>query len=96
MGTYEDLKNGDEGQYRIKLAHTYLEGQTQPQITANADTGYCGNVVLDDGTIVTSSYGKFDPNKTYLDDAENTVMKTSIISKRIDLSLTDRLAGSKN
>lgn len=96
VGTYEDLKNGDEGQYRIKLAHTYLTGQTQPQIAANADTGYCGNVVLDDGTIVTSSYGQFDPNKTYVDDAGNTVMKTSIISKRIDLSLTDRLAGIKN
>ena len=53
-----------EGQYRLKLAHTYLDDQTQPQITAGADTGYCGNVVLDDGTIVTSSYGKFDPDKT--------------------------------
>ena len=96
VGTYEDLKNNMEGQYRLKLAHTYLDDQTQPQITAGADTGYCGNVVLDDGTIVTSSYGKFDPNKTYIDDAGNTVIKTSIISKRIDLSLTDRLAGSKN
>jgi len=96
VGTYEDLKNNMEGQYRLKLAHTYLDDQTQPQITAGADTGYCGNVVLDDGTIVTSSYGKFDPDKTYIDDAGNTVTKTSIISKRIDLSLTDRLAGSKN
>ena len=96
VGTYEDLKNNMEGQYRLKLAHTYLDDQTQPQITAGADTGYCGNVVLDDGTIVTSSYGKFDPDKTYIDDAGNTVIKTSIISKRIDLSLTDRLAGSKN
>ena len=24
VGTYDDLKNGREGQYRIKIAHTYL------------------------------------------------------------------------
>ena len=59
VGTYEDLKNGTEGQYRIKMAHTYLDGQKAPATTANGDTGYCGNVVLDDGTIVTSSYGCF-------------------------------------
>lgn len=93
VGAYEDLKAGTEGQYRIKLAHTYLDGQAQPQVAANADTGYCGNVVLEDGTIVTSSYGRFDPNKTGIDEAGNTVMKTSIISKRIDLAKTDKLAG---
>ncbi len=93
IGTYEDLKAGREGQYRIKLTHTYLDGQTQPQVAANSDTGYCGNVVLGDGTIVTSSYGCFDPTKTYVDENGNTVMKTYIVSKRIDLRLTDRLAG---
>ena len=50
-----DLKNGTEGDYRIKIAHTYLDGQTEPEIEANADTAYCGNVVLPDGTAVTSS-----------------------------------------
>ncbi|HIT53211.1 MAG TPA: exo-alpha-sialidase [Candidatus Fimivicinus intestinavium] len=93
VGTYEDLKNGTEGQYRIKLAHTYLAGQTQPQAAANADTGYCGNVVLGDGIIVTSSYGCFDPTKTYVDENGTPIMKTYIVSKRIDLRLTDRLAG---
>ena len=28
VGTYDDLKNGTEGQYRIKLAHIYVDGQT--------------------------------------------------------------------
>ena len=85
VGTYEDLKNGTEGQYRIKLAHTYLEKQTEPSITANADTGYCGNVVLDDGTVVTSTYGCFG-EKT----AEGKY-KTYVVSKRIKLSDVDKL-----
>lgn len=91
VGTYEDLKNGTEGQYRIKIAHTYLDGQKAPATTANGDTGYCGNVVLDDGTIVTSSYGCFDVNATYIDSKGNTVIKTSIVSKRINLADTDAL-----
>lgn len=82
VGTYDDLKNGREGQYRIKLAHTYLKGQRTPEYSANADTGYCGNVVLPDGTIVTSTYGCFDPNKKRSDNGE---YKTSIVSKRIKL-----------
>ena len=83
VGTYDDLKNGTEGQYRIKLAHTYLSGQTEPDYSANADTGYCGNVVLPDGTIVTSTYGCFDPNKLT---ADGSAYRTSIVSKRIRLS----------
>ncbi|MFR5876777.1 MAG: sialidase family protein [Eubacterium sp.] len=89
VGSYDDLKNGTEGNYRIKLAHIYQQGQKEPQYCANADTGYCGNVVLDDGTIVTSSYGMFSPDnkakkigKTY---------KTYICSKRINLDDTDKL-----
>ena len=39
IGTYDDLKNGNEGQYRIKLAHTYLKNQSEPALSANADTG---------------------------------------------------------
>lgn len=85
VGTYDDLKNGTEGQYRIKIAHTYLDSQTEPAKKANADTGYCGNVVLNDGTIVTSSYGQFGEKK------EDGKYKTYIISKRINLDDTDEL-----
>lgn len=87
VGTYEDLKNGTEGQYRIKLAHIYQQGQRKPQYCAEADTGYCGNVVLDDGTIVTSSYGRFDPkNRNGLFE-----YKTYIASKCINLTDIDEL-----
>lgn len=88
VGTYDDLKNGSEGQYRIKMAHTYLNGQTEPQYSANGDTGYCGNTVLPDGTIVASTYGCFDPNKKT---ADGKKLRTYIASKRIRLADTDAL-----
>ncbi|MBQ8228455.1 MAG: exo-alpha-sialidase [Clostridia bacterium] len=85
VGTYDDLKNGREGQYRIKLAHTYLKNQKEPALAANADTGYCGNVVFDDGMIVTSTYGCFG-NKT-----ADGKYQTYVVSKRIKLSDVDKL-----
>lgn len=95
VGTYDDLKNGTEGQYRIKIAHTYLPHQNKPSIVANADTGYCGNVVLSDGTIVTSSYGIFSPEEkesgVYSTDKGRQKRKTFIVSKRIKLSDVEKL-----
>ncbi|MBQ4243530.1 MAG: exo-alpha-sialidase [Clostridia bacterium] len=85
VGTYDDLKNGREGQYRIKIAHTYLPGQTAPGVCANSDVGYCGNVVIDGKTVVTSTYGAF--GKLNPDGS----LKTYVASKRIDLNLTDEL-----
>ena len=89
VGTYEDLKAGREGQYRIKLAHTYLDGQTEPSIVANGDTGYCGNVVLEDGTVFSCTYGCF--GETCEKDGRQT-LRTYIAGRRVDLALTDRLA----
>ncbi len=88
VGTYDDLKNGTEGQYRIKLAHTYLPLQKEKEYAANADTGYCGNVVLDDGTIVTTNYGCFD-NESRTNGFE---LRTFITSKRINLNDIDELS----
>ena len=87
VGTFDDLVNwynGDksaEGQYRIKLAHPYNSGQSAPAVSANRDTGYSGLVILKDGTIVTSTYGRFsaDSDKTY------------IISKRLNITDVDAL-----
>ena len=95
VGTYDDLKKGKEGRYRIKLAHTYLEAQKAPELAANADTGYCGNVVLSDGTVVTSSYGIFSPEEmkegTQKTDKGKQSRRTYIVSKRIKLSDVDKL-----
>lgn len=88
VGTYDDLKKGNEGQYRIKVAHIYYDHQKKPEYCAHADTGYCGNVVLEDNTIVTCSYGKFSPEKKKADGKE---LKTYIASKRIRLEDTDEL-----
>ena len=82
------MEQGKEGQYRIKLAHIYKDGQKKPEYSANADTGYCGNVVLADGTIVTSTYGKFDPKDKLNFKGE---LRTFICSKRINLADTDIL-----
>ena len=94
VGTYDDLKKGNEGQYRIKLAHIYDDSQTQPEYYACADTGYCGNVVLPDGTFVTCGYGKFSPDEKTVNDKEN-VLKTSICAKRVNLTLADELIAKK-
>lgn len=85
VGTYDDLKNGSQGQYRIKIAHTYTENQTEPSIVANPDTGYCGNVVLNDGTVVTSSYGCFGKKNG------DGSYKTYVVSKRINLNDVDKI-----
>ncbi len=93
--SYDGLKNGQEGDYRIKLAHTYLPKQKAPSVTANADTGYCGNVILPDGTAVTSSYGIFSPEEkksgTYKTDKGKLKRKTFIVSKRININDVEKL-----
>ncbi len=95
VGSYDDIKNGREGDYRIKVAHTYLPNQTEPSVTANADTAYCGNAVLPDGTVVTSSYGIFSPEKkahgTYSTDKGKLKRKTFIVSKRIKIKDVEKL-----
>ncbi len=50
VGCYGDLFEG-EGQYRIKLLHSY----------AGADCGYAGLEVLSDGTFVATTYVKYRP-----------------------------------
>ncbi len=49
VGTYEDIKQGKPGQYRIKLLHSFAGG----------DCGYPGMELLPDGTIVATTYIKF-------------------------------------
>lgn len=53
VGTYDDIKRADGGQYRIKLLHNYAENVT--------DCGYPGVELLPDGTIVATTYIKYRP-----------------------------------
>lgn len=49
VGTYDDIKNGRPGQYRIKLLHSY----------AGRDCGYPGLELLPDDTLVATTYVKY-------------------------------------
>lgn len=51
VGTFEDIVNGQDGQYRVKLLHSY----------AGRDTGYSGLELLPDGTFVATTYVKYRP-----------------------------------
>jgi hypothetical protein len=52
VGTYDDLKRGLPGQYRIKLLHDW---------GGRGDCGYPGVELLPDGTIVATTYVKYRP-----------------------------------
>ncbi len=49
VGTYDDLVNGREGQYRIKLLHSH----------AGFDCGYAAVEVLPDDTLIATTYVKY-------------------------------------
>ena len=51
VGTYDDLKAGRPGQYRVKLLHHFGK--------AIGDCGYPGVELLADGTIVTTTYVQY-------------------------------------
>lgn len=54
VGTYEDIMNQNEGQYRIVLAEDWAQN------TYSGDTGYAGLTVTPDGMFIMNSYGHFD------------------------------------
>jgi hypothetical protein len=53
VGTYNDLVEGSEGQYRVKLLHTYKT------------TEYPGLEVLPDGTFVATNSVSYRPGENY-------------------------------
>lgn len=53
VGTYDDIKNGKPGQYRVKLLHS----------NAGWDCGYPGMHTLEDGTILALTYIKYKPGE---------------------------------
>lgn len=50
VGTFDDIVNGKEGQYRLRIMKNYYNG----------DCAYPGIEILPDGTVVTTTYGHFD------------------------------------
>ena len=53
VGTYDDIKNGRPGQYRVKLLHSY----------SGSDCGYPGVHVLGDGSVIALTYIKYEDNE---------------------------------
>lgn len=53
VGSYDDIKSGRDGQYRVKLLHSHAGG----------DCGYPGMERLPDGTIVATTYIKYRSGK---------------------------------
>jgi hypothetical protein len=73
VGTFDDLVNGNEGQYRIKLLHSYAGG----------DCGYPGLEILPDGTLVATTYIKYRSGKE-----KNSVVSTRFQLDEIDKKIT--------
>ncbi|WP_146515482.1 sialidase family protein [Rubripirellula amarantea] len=73
VGTYDDIKQNQPGQYRVKLLHNHADNVS--------DCGYPGVELLDDGTIVATTYIKIKPGP----------QKHSVVSVRFRLDELDAL-----
>ena len=74
VGTYDDIKQGKPGQYRIKLLHSY----------AGSDCGYPGLELLPDGTLVATTYIKYwnDTRKQSVVSTRFTLAETDVLLKK--------------
>jgi len=70
VGRYEDIVEGREGQYRVKLLHTY------------ADTGYPGIEILPNGTIVATTYAKLTRDE--LDSVVSVRFEVDELDRKLD------------
>jgi hypothetical protein len=72
VGTYDDIRQGRPGQYRIKLLHSHAGG----------DCGYPGMELLPDGTIIATTYIKYRPGS-----AKHSVVSTRFKLEEADARL---------
>jgi hypothetical protein len=75
VGRYDDIVGGRDGQYRVKLLHSYRGG----------DNGYPGVEVLRDGTIVATTYIKYreGPEKNSVVSTRFKLSETDQLDARI-------------
>ena len=71
VGTWSDITDGRAGQYKVKLLHSF----------AGSDCGYPGLELLPDGTIVATTYVKYNPGTE----------KHSVVSVRFKIEELDAL-----
>jgi len=82
VGTFEDIVNRREGQYRIKLLHNANRTAADVPGTGNTDCGYSDLELLGDGTVIATTYIKYATGPE----------KNSVVSTRFKLSETDAMA----
>ena len=83
VGTYDDIRSGRPGQYRIHLLKHY---PSKEYGWSKFDTGYSGVELLPDGTIVCTTYSKHWPD----------ARKSSVVSTRFKIAEIDaRLPAAK-
>jgi hypothetical protein len=81
VGRYEDIVEGREGQYRVKLLNNAARTDADAPGQGNTDCGYSDLEVLPDGTIVATTYIKYAPG----------LEKNSVVNTRFMISETDAL-----
>lgn len=81
VGRLQDIVKGREGQYRIKLLHNAARTDQDEPGKGNADCGYSDLEVLPDGTIVATTYIKY----------QSGTEKNSVVNTRFKLQETDAL-----
>lgn len=85
VGTYDDLMNQAEGEYRILIEEDWAQN------AKSGDTGYAGLVVLEDGTFIMDSYGHFDEefSKNYASGGSYNVKTDLCYIKQAKFKLAD-------
>lgn len=84
VGTYDDIRNGRPGQYRIKLLHSYAGDRKIPNSTWKQDTGYPGVELLPNGEILCTTYVKYWPD----------ARRHSVVTVRFRIEEIDKLAAA--
>lgn len=93
VGTYEELKTGKIGNsYRIKLLH-HCQLENPKVKWNNLDSGYPGLAMMDDGTIIATTYLRYWPDKR-MNSVVATRLTISEMDKRIKLSHPPSIATS--
>lgn len=85
VGRYEDIVEGREGQYRIKLLHNASRTGNDVPGQGNADCGYSDLERLPDGTIIATTYIKYQSGPEM-----NSVVNTRFTLTDIDQKVSKR------
>ena len=86
VGTFDDIEQGREGLYRIRLMHNH--GRKQRGDFIFGDCAYPGLELLPDGTFVTTTYGHWTP------DQPPYIVSVRLTLDEMDSKLRDSAGGS--